>query len=67
MSIAEIEKMSVKERIYTMELLWDSISRGDGEVDSPDWHAEVLSERMCLIESGEAEFLTMDELREELR
>lgn len=50
-----------------MELLWDSISRADSDVESPDWHAEVLSERKRLIESGEAEFLTMDELREELR
>ena len=66
MSISEIEKMTVHERLQTMELLWDSITHSSEEIESPSWHGEILKERKKIIESGEAEWLTMDELRREL-
>ena len=66
MSIAEIEKMTVRERLQTMELLWDSITHGSEDIEPPAWHGEILSERKKMIESGKADWLTMDELRKEL-
>ena len=64
---AEIEKMSLDERLQTMELLWSSLARTPDAVPSPDWHGEVLATRMAKIERGKAAFLTIPELKERLQ
>ena len=66
MDIIEIERMTIQERLHTMELLWDSITHSIEDIEPPAWHGEILSERKKIIDSGEAEWLTMDELRKEL-
>ena len=64
---ADIEQMTLEQRLQAMELLWTSISRNPDTVPSPDWHEEVLSSRRARIERGEAEFLTLDQVKERLR
>ncbi len=63
MGIVDIKQMSVEERLATMELLWDSLRRGDEEPESPAWHQTVVSARRAKIASGEAKFLSREELR----
>ena len=67
MSIAEIKSISREEQLLAMELLWDELSRQDQEVESPDWHKDVLAERQNIVAEGSAEYLTMDELKKRLR
>ena len=57
MTITEIAKMSAKERLQTMEAIWDSFSHDQIEVKSPEWHKDILSERRDKIEQGKAEFM----------
>jgi putative addiction module component (TIGR02574 family) len=64
---AEIERMGLDEKLRTMELLWDSISRKPDQVHSPAWHRRVLADRLAMIERGEARFLTIDEVKRRLR
>ena len=64
---AEIEQMSLDERLQTMELLWASLARTPDAVPSPDWHGDILAKRMAKIDRGEAEFLTIPELKERLQ
>jgi len=64
---ADIEQMSLEEQLQAMELLWASLSRTPNAVPSPEWHREVLVERTAKIERGEAEFLTIAELKEHLQ
>jgi hypothetical protein len=56
---AEIERMTVEERLQAMELLWASLTRAPETVPSPDWHGEVLATRLARVGRGEAEFLTI--------
>lgn len=63
----QIERMSVAERLQVMEQLWDALSRDAGEMASPEWHQEVLTDRKARAQNGEAKFLTLDELRARLR
>ena len=63
---ADIEQMSLEERLQTMELLWASLARAPEAVPSPDWHGEVIATRLAKIKRGEGEFLTIDELKERL-
>ena len=63
----QIERMSVAERLQVMEQLWDALCRDAGEIVSPEWHREVLADRKARALSGEAKFLTLDQLRARLR
>jgi putative addiction module component (TIGR02574 family) len=63
MNIAEISKMSVLERLQTMEALWDSLTREPSGIKSPDWHEEILSDRKEKIENGNAIFISLEELK----
>lgn len=58
--------MSLEERLQTMELLWASIARTPEAVDSPDWHKDVLAERLAKVERGEGEFLSLAQLKDRL-
>ena len=63
MGIAEIRSMTSSERLETMERLWDALCHDPVEPSSPAWHKDVLSQRRERIESGEAKFYTLDEVK----
>ena len=50
-----------------MEWLWASFSKEPQEIESPEWHGEVLAARQAKVDSGEAQFLTVAQLKERLR
>ena len=66
-----LERMSLAEKLKTMELLWADISKEPTVVPSPAWHREILNERRRLVSEDKLTFLDWDEaiaeLREELR
>ena len=64
---AEIEQMSLEERLQTMELLWVSLALTPDAVPSPDWHGDVLAARLAKIERGEGEFLTIPQVKKRLQ
>ena len=64
---AEIEQMSLEERLQMLELLWASLARTPDAVPSPDWHGEVLATRLAKVEQGEGKFLTIPQLKERLQ
>ena len=55
-----IDKMSVSEKVNTMEYIWNALIMHSA-VEAPAWHEEVLAARRRKIESGEAEFLSVEE------
>lgn len=63
---SEIKSMSLTQRLQTMELLWKSFSGSEHEVQSPDWHGEVLAGRLAKVEAGDGKFLTIPELKARL-
>ena len=67
MSITEIKNMTTVERLEAMELLWDALCHEEEEVQSPAWHELILKKRKERIESGEAKFYTLDQLKERFR
>ena len=64
---SDIQQMSLEEQLQAMELLWASLSRMPNAVPSPDWHGDILAERMAKIERGEGEFLSIPQLKERLQ
>lgn len=63
MNTMEIKKMSTTERLRAMEALWESLLEEDSGIVSPAWHEDVLDGRKRKLGSGEAEFMTLEELR----
>ncbi|MCY4361515.1 MAG: addiction module protein [Gammaproteobacteria bacterium] len=63
MNLNEISKMSKLERLQTMEALWDSLIHETPEIESPEWHRDILVSRTREIEEDKAEFISVEELR----
>ena len=61
MNTIEIKKMSTIERLQAMEALWDSLMDEESEIESPQWHRDILEERKRKIEHGKAEFISLEE------
>ncbi len=62
-----LEKMSIEEKIYTMETLWDDLCRLSNGGDSPDWHRGVLAGREAAIEQGEDSFEDWEVAKKNIR
>jgi len=63
MNTSDIKKMSRTERLAAIEALWDSLLDEESEIESPEWHRDVLEERKRRIENGQAEFISLAKLR----
>lgn len=63
MNLNDIKKMSRAERLQAMEYLWDSLLYEDREIEAPQWHEEVLTERKKKIEDGSAKFISLSDLK----
>jgi hypothetical protein len=46
-----------------MEALWDCLCHQGEEPDSPAWHRELLDRRRARIETGDAKFFSLDEVK----
>lgn len=55
--------MTQTERLQVMEELWDTICHEGPLPESPAWHEPILSQRSERINSGEAEFITLEALK----
>ena len=62
----EVSRLSKAERLQAMEWLWASLSKEQQDIDSPEWHGKVLAARRVRVDAGEAEFLSVAQLRKRL-
>ncbi|HOC55832.1 MAG TPA: addiction module protein [Verrucomicrobiota bacterium] len=63
----EIEKMTLEEKLRTMEALWANLSRNEQDLQSPAWHEQVLDEREQRVKSGQEQFVSWEDAKRELR
>lgn len=63
MKRSEITSMSVAEKLQAIEALWDALE--DDDIESPKWHNDMLDERIHLLESCQAEFVSLEELKQQ--
>lgn len=62
-----LEKMSIEEKIRTMETIWDDLCRKADSISSPSWHEEVLNEREERIKRGGEGFIDWSSAKENIR
>ena len=63
----EVSRLTKAEQLQALELLWATLSKKPDEIQSPEWHGEVLATRKAKADSGEAQFLSVQQLKERLR
>ena len=63
----EVSRLSKAEQLQAMEWLWASLSKKPEEVESPAWHGDVLAARKAKADSCDAQFLSVQQLKERLR
>lgn len=59
----EIAAMSKTEKLRAMEALWDSLLHETPELESPEWHRDILAARKKSTDEGTADFISIEELR----
>jgi putative addiction module component (TIGR02574 family) len=62
-----IETLSTTEKLILMERLWTDLSRCPSEIQSPDWHGDVLSARLQAVQDGKTQFVNWDDAKKRLR
>jgi hypothetical protein len=63
----DLQEMTTPDKLRLMEALWQNLSTSPSEVASPEWHAEILSERDRLTDSGEEAFIDWETAKKQLR
>ncbi len=63
MSLSDINSMSLAQKMYLMEQLWDSFKQNETRLASPAWHEKVLANRRERYERGELKTLSLDEVK----
>ena len=62
----EVSRLSKAEQLQAMEWLWASLSKEAQDIQSLEWHGQVLA-RKAKVDSGDAQFLSVTQLKERLR
>ncbi|MDD2759896.1 MAG: addiction module protein [Methylomonas sp.] len=67
MTSSEIKILPISERMNLMEEIWDSLCHEAELPESPVWHRDILEARVQRVSSGQARFLTLQELKDRNR
>ncbi|MDH3207725.1 MAG: addiction module protein [Gemmatimonadota bacterium] len=62
--LTEILRLPLEERIELLGEAWDAIAASPDDVAVPEWHLEVLKERLA---EPEPKYLSWEEVRERLK
>ena len=46
-----LESLSLNEKMSLIEMVWDSLSQKSEDFSSPEWHGEVLQQRVEAVET----------------
>ena len=66
MTVADIAKLSLREKLQIMEAIWEDLRGRVNAMDVPDEHRRILDERSARIASGEAKRLEWDQVKHSL-
>ncbi|HEX3626125.1 MAG TPA: addiction module protein [Verrucomicrobiae bacterium] len=59
--------MTVAEKLRVMEAIWTDLSRNESQIESPEWHGDVLRNREKKIKSGAEKFIDWESAKKDLR
>lgn len=62
-----LEKMTVTDKLRTMESIWDNLCKNSEELASPSWHNDVLIERDKRLAQGKEKVYDWGKAKERIR
>ena len=62
-----LDKMTIPEKISTMESLWDNLCQQAKKVPSPSWHGDVLAQREKELKKNKTSLLDWDDAKKDIR
>ena len=63
MSIDEIKKLDIKDRIILMNEIWATLESEDLKIESPSWDEDILKKRIEKINNNNAKYISLEELK----
>ena len=64
---SEIRQMPFPEKLALLESLWIELSSEPDQIDIPQWHKDILDERMREAESGSVEIIDWEVAKQQIR
>ncbi len=61
-----LDEMTIEDKISTMEILWNDISKVPEDYKSPAWHSEILKQRKENLASGKDGFQDWEDVKREI-
>ena len=62
-----LSKLSFAQKLNLMEKIWEDLTKNKNELESPNWHIEVLNDRDNAIKEDKAKFSDWTEAKERIR
>ena len=62
----DIESLSVPQKLELVDRIWSSLCATPDSVPSPDWHEELIAERLTRLENGEATISSLEDVKKRL-
>jgi len=63
---ADIRHMPLPDKIALLEALWTDLSSEPGQVEIPQWHKDILDERLQAAERGDVEIIDWEMAKEQI-
>ncbi|MDX1640563.1 MAG: addiction module protein [Balneolaceae bacterium] len=63
----DIEKLSRVEKLQLMHVIWEDLVKDEKQVQSPEWHENVLRETEERVRAGKEHTIDWPEAKKELR
>lgn len=61
-----LDKMTIEEKLQTMEALWDDLCQHEEALPVHDWQKEILDERERMIQRGDSKFSNWEEAKKRI-
>lgn len=65
-TLGNIEKLSIAERLIIVDEIWESIGSSDETLPVPDWQGQIIKERLEEDNENPADVIQWEVLRTEL-
>ncbi|HCE43169.1 MAG TPA: addiction module antitoxin RelB [Lentisphaeria bacterium] len=62
-----LKKMSIQEKISTMEYIWDDLCKNAGDITSPEWHKDILDDREKTLKARTDSFVDWEDAKRKIR
>ena len=62
-----LHQMTLPSKMELLEALWDDLSRSPDQLESPEWHKDILEERRQRLQSGEEVVSDWEAAKQDIR